>query len=140
MKIMQFAFAGKPSDPFLPHNFTENCVAYTGTHDNDTTTGWYRNATEKERDFCRRYLARSGEDIAWDMIRAIWASNANMVLCPFQDLLGLDSIARLNFPGKASGNWSWRLPPNALNDRILERLKEINYLYGRDLYTEEEES
>ncbi len=133
MKIFQFAFSGEADDPFLPHNYPQNCVAYTGTHDNDTATGWYRNsATEKEKDFCRRYLARSGQDIAWDMIRAVWSSVAVFSLCPMQDLLSLDSDARMNYPGHPSGNWGWRMLPNQLNSELARRLKEMNQLYLRD--------
>jgi len=136
MKIFQFAFSTDPTDPFLPHNYPVNCVAYTGTHDNDTARGWYENSsTEKERDFCRRYLARSGDDIAWDMIRAVWSSVAVMALAPLQDLLSLGSDARMNFPGKLGGYWSWRMPASALNEDLMTRLKETNHLYRR---TEEE--
>lgn len=132
MKIFQFAFSSTPADPFLPHNYPRNCVAYTGTHDNDTTVGWYHSATEKERDLCRRYLARSGNDIAWDMIRDIWSSAAMFSLCPMQDLLNLDTEARMNYPGKPSGNWGWRLLPDQLQPWLAERLKELNFLYSRD--------
>ncbi|GIV66103.1 MAG: 4-alpha-glucanotransferase [Bellilinea sp.] len=131
MKVFQFAFTTDPLDPFLPHNYETNCVAYTGTHDNDTALGWYQSAPEKERDFIRRYLARSGEDISWDMIRAVWSSVAVFALAPMQDILGLGNEARMNLPGRASGNWCWRLHPEAFNPVILERLKEINYLYAR---------
>jgi 4-alpha-glucanotransferase len=131
MKILQFAFASDPDDDFLPHNYPVKCVAYTGTHDNDTTTGWYQSAPEREKDFCRRYLARSGNDIAWSMIRALWRSRAAWVVAPMQDFLGLAGWARMNFPGKASGNWSWRMHPNAINESLVNRLYETNYLYGR---------
>lgn len=132
MKILQFAFSSDAEDPFLPHNYVIDCVAYTGTHDNDTSRGWYENASQKEQDFCRRYLARSGEDIAWDLIRATWSSVANIVLTPMQDLLSLGTDARMNYPSKPSGNWQWRLPSDAINEGLLERLKEMNALYGRD--------
>lgn len=131
MKILQFAFAADPEDIFLPHNYPSNCLAYTGTHDNDTTLGWYHTAPEKERDFCRRYLARSGEDISWDMIRMVWGSVARMALAPMQDLLSLDTRARMNYPGRASGNWTWRMPYEALSEGLRARLHETNYLYGR---------
>lgn len=132
MKVLQFAFSTDPDDPFLPHNFTTNCVAYTGTHDNDTTVGWYTSsATDEERDLCRRYLARSGDDIAWDMIRAVWSSVAVMAVTPMQDLLSLGSEARMNYPSRASGNWTWRLLPGALTEGLSNRLKEMNYLYSR---------
>ncbi len=101
MKVLQFAFSETPDDPFLPHNYPENCVAYTGTHDNDTSLGWYRSAPAAEQDFARRYLGRSGEDISWDMIRAIWSSVAVMTLAPMQDFLSLGPEARMNQPGRA---------------------------------------
>lgn len=132
MKIFQFAFSATPTDPFLPHNYTQNCVAYTGTHDNDTVIGWYRSAPENEKDFCRRYMARSGDDIAWDMIRAVWSSVAMFSICPTQDLLNLDTEARMNYPGRPSGNWSWRVLPEQLQPWVADRLKELNHLYTRD--------
>jgi len=131
MKILQFAFASDPDDDFLPHNYPNKCVAYTGTHDNDTTLGWYKNAPERERDFCRRYLARSGDDIAWSMIRTLWRSSADWVIAPMQDFLSLGNWARMNFPGTASGNWDWRMNPDAINESLVYRLHETNYLYGR---------
>lgn len=133
MKILQFAYAAESDDPFLPHNYVYDCVAYTGTHDNDTSRGWYEKAPEIERDICRRYLARSGDDISWDLIRAIWSSVAFMVLAPMQDLLSLGTEARMNYPSKASGNWQWRMPSDALSEGLLQRLKEYNFLYGRDI-------
>jgi len=132
MKVFQFAFASDPSDAFLPHNYPVHCVAYTGTHDNDTTLGWYISAPETERDLCRRYLASSGADISWDMIRAVWSSVAEIALAPMQDLLRLGTEARMNLPGKLGGNWSWRMDADALNETLKSRLKEINYLYSRD--------
>jgi 4-alpha-glucanotransferase len=131
MKIFQFAFASDMEDPFLPHNFTPHCVAYTGTHDNDTTVGWYQSAPEKERDLVRRYLARSGENIAWDMMRAVWASVAVFSLAPMQDLLELPAEARMNFPGRPSGNWGWRLFPGAINPHLSARLLDLNFLFNR---------
>lgn len=131
MKVFQFAFSSDPTDPFLPHNYPQQCVAFTGTHDNDTAIGWYQTAPESERDFIRRYLARSGEDIAWDMIRAVWSSVAVFALAPLQDVLSLGPEARMNLPGTASGNWTWRMSPNALTDQIAQRLNETNYLYAR---------
>jgi 4-alpha-glucanotransferase len=131
MKILQFAFASDPDDDFLPHNYPVNCVAYTGTHDNNTTRGWYEAASEREQDFCRRYLARSGQDIAWSMIRSLWGSVAAWVLAPMQDFLSLGYWARMNFPGTASGNWAWRMHPDAINEGLIDRLHETNFLYGR---------
>ncbi len=131
MKVFQFAFSSDPTDPFLPHNYPQQCVAFSGTHDNDTAIGWYQSAPESERDFIRRYLARSGDDIAWDMIRAVWSSVAAFTLAPLQDVLSLGPEARMNLPGTASGNWSWRMAPDALTDAVTQRLKETNYLYDR---------
>jgi len=131
MKILQFAFASDPDDDFLPHNYPVNCVAYTGTHDNNTSLGWYEAAPERERDLCRRYLARSGQDIAWSLIRALWGSVAAWVLAPMQDFLSLGDWARMNYPGTASGNWSWRMHLDAINQALATRLHETNLLYGR---------
>jgi 4-alpha-glucanotransferase len=131
MKILQFSFAGDPQDPFLPHNYPRNCVVYTGTHDNDTARGWYERVPEGERDFYRRYLDRSGENIAWDLIRACWSSVAVWALAPMQDFLNLGNEARMNYPGNPSGNWTWRMPAEGLNEELQERIKEINTLYGR---------
>ncbi len=131
MKILQFSFEGTPEDPFLPHNYPQNCVVYTGTHDNDTAVGWYQRVPEKARDFCRRYLARGGQDIAWDLIRAAWGSVAMFALAPMQDFLSLGNEARMNYPGNPSGNWTWRMPGWALNPGLRAQIREINFLYSR---------
>ncbi|MBP8997203.1 MAG: 4-alpha-glucanotransferase [Anaerolineaceae bacterium] len=131
MKILQFAFSSTPEDPFLPHNYPVNCVAYTGTHDNDTVIGWYNTAPEAERDFCRRYLARSGDSIAWDLIREVWKSTAAFSLSTLQDFLNLGTEARMNYPGRPSGNWSWRYQSADLHEDLVARIKELNYLYLR---------
>lgn len=131
MKVLQFAFASDPDDDFLPHNYPVNCVAYTGTHDNDTSLGWYESAPEREKDFCRRYLARPSQDISWSFIRALWKSTAAWVIAPMQDFLGLRGWARMNYPGTTTGNWKWRMRPDALNEGLISRLHETNYLYGR---------
>lgn len=131
MKILQFAFGGERNSGFLPHNFTQNCVVYTGTHDNETVIGWFRNASEDERDHIRRYMAISGANIAWDMIRLAYASVANTAVATLQDLMELDNVARMNFPGKPSGNWQWRYTPDMLTDEIAYRLRDITALYGR---------
>jgi 4-alpha-glucanotransferase len=131
MKILQFAFSDNPDDTFLPHNYPVNCFAYTGSHDNDTALGWYSKANEEEKDFCRRYLSVSGDDISWSMMRSIWQSVSNYVLAPMQDLLSLGTEARMNLPGSPSGNWSWRMPATSLSEILQTRLYELNYLYGR---------
>ena len=131
MKILQFAFEGKPHDPFLPHNFPGNCIAYTGTHDNDTAWGWYKRVTEESKQFYRDYLNQSGENVAWDMIRAIWGSVAKLAIAPLQDFLDLGNEARMNFPGNPSGNWTWRMSNTAISSHLIQKIKKINYLYSR---------
>ena len=131
MKILQFAFGSRSDNPFLPHNYSENCAAYTGSHDNDTTLGWYQSAHKDERDHCRRYLQTSGEHIALDMIRSIWASIASIAVTPLQDLLELGTEARMNFPGKPAGNWTWRLNKNTLTPDRQKYMRSLNEIYGR---------
>jgi len=132
MKVLNFAFSGDPHHAFLPHNYTRDGVVYTSTHDSNTVVGWYRDeASEKERDFTRRYLGRDGTDIAWDFIRLAWSSVAHTAMTTVQDLLSLGTSARMNAPGSASGNWQWRVMPGALTDAIATRLNELTTLYGR---------
>ena len=131
MKILQFAFGGERNSQFLPHNFSKNCVCYTGTHDNETVRGWYDNATEDERDHLRRYMGIDGHDIAWDMIRLSLASAANTSVATMQDLMDLGNEARMNFPGKVGGYWRWRYQPYMLNDAVKNRLLDLTRLYGR---------
>src|SRR5438874_2275423 len=142
MRVLQFAFGTDPqAKAFLPHNYERNSVAYTGTHDNDTTFAWFHDCgspqrakeqCEKERRMALAYLGvkDGGREIHWDMIRAVWSSVANLAIAPVQDLLGLGSEARMNLPGTTEGNWEWRL--EALPDAaVLERLGEMTGLYGR---------
>jgi 4-alpha-glucanotransferase len=131
MKIFQFAFDTDPDDPFLPHNYPEHCVVYTGTHDNDTVLGWYKRVSDKEKSFYRRYLDRDGSQVSWDMIRGVWSSVAVFGLAPMQDFLSLDNTARMNYPGNPSGNWMWRMSDQAQSPELQERIKELNYLYSR---------
>lgn len=142
-KILQFAFGDDPSAPtFLPHNFPRRAVVYTGTHDNDTTVGWFHEAgggdstrslaqTEQERAASLRYLGTTGEEIHWDMIRLALASVANLCIFPLQDVLGLGTEARMNWPGKESGNWTWRFSSDALTPAHAERLASLTRTYGR---------
>jgi 4-alpha-glucanotransferase len=138
MKILQFAFDSKEAgglnatNAFLPHNHNRNAVVYTGTHDNDTTRGWYRERTPEEKDLIRRYLGRSDHDIAWDFIRLAMATSARIAIIPLQDILNLDSDARMNTPSTVGGNWAWRYRAEALNDWSSNRLCELVDLYGRD--------
>ena len=133
MKVTQFAFGGGPSDPFLPHNYCRDWVAYTGTHDNDTSAGWYQTtSTEAERDYARKYLGSDGSDIAWDLIRLTWASTANTAMTTVQDLLSLEHDARMNTPSTVGPpNWGWRLHRGALTEEITQRLLELTGVYGR---------
>jgi 4-alpha-glucanotransferase len=132
MKILQFAFGGDKKSEFLPHTFRRNCVVYTGTHDNETTVGWYRNAHESERDHVRRYTARDGGDISWDLIRLAFMSVADTAVIPLQDTMKLGNEARMNFPGKQSGNWQWRYTADMLTAVIVHRLRDKTILYGRE--------
>ena len=130
MKILQFAFTG-PDNPFLPHAYPQNCVVYTGTHDNDTTCSWYASGSEAEKDFARRYLKVDGSRIAWDLIRAAWSSVAVFALAPVQDLLELGNAARMNYPSRLGGNWEWRMSAEALNADLQGKIRELNWLYLR---------
>ncbi len=131
MKVLQFAWASDGSDPFLPHNYDKNFVVYSGTHDNDTTRGWYDKAPAREQDYVRRYLRVSGSDVAWDFIRLAMMSPADIAVTPLQDCMSLGSEGRMNMPGAASGNWSWRFLPQQLTPGIQAGLAELCDLYGR---------
>lgn len=130
MKILQFGF-DTAANPFLPHNYPVNCVAYTGTHDNDTVRGWYETAPEEERDFARRYLGTDGSDIPWSMVRGVWSSVAVYAIAPMQDMLGLGGEARMNFPSRLGGNWEWRMGEDDLSESLASRVKELNELFSR---------
>lgn len=142
MRILQFAFSGDAKNIDLPHNYIQNCVAYTGTHDNDTTVGWHlskagkgstRDAADIDREqrFCHEYLNTDGKEIHWDFIRAVWASVADTAIAPVQDLLGIGTEGRMNLPASTNGNWKWRLVDGSLTEDIVERLKKLTELYGR---------
>jgi 4-alpha-glucanotransferase len=131
MRVFQFAFDEDEHHRFLPHNYPENCVAYTGTHDNDTVTGWLEKAVDSEREFCLRYLKSDGKHIAWDMIERLWGSRADLIVAPLQDFLELGSKGRMNFPGRPLGNWGWRVSHAALTDELAERIAELNAKNGR---------
>lgn len=127
MAVLQFAFGDAVTNPFLPHNVERNYVIYSGTHDNETTAGWYASSNESCKDHVRRYLGVSGDCIAWDFTRAAIRSNANLAIIPMQDLLNLGNEARFNSPGAAMGNWQWRYTPEQL-----ERLQHESSDYLRD--------
>jgi 4-alpha-glucanotransferase len=133
MKILQFAFGGGSGNPYLPFNIERNSVIYTGTHDNDTTLGWYEQAPEYEQQTLQRYLGcQSSEGIAWDMIRLAMSSVANQSIIPLQDVLSLGTTERMNLPGTAEGNWEWRYHEDALWSGHSDRLREMTELYGRE--------
>ncbi len=143
MRVLQFAFGdGSATNSFQPHNYTQNCVVYTGTHDNDTTVGWFRgfgsgdqgamsDPERAEREAALRYLNSDGSEIHWDFIRAAVASVADTAIFPLQDVLGLGSEARMNLPAQAENNWQWRFLPEQLTPDMLLRLRDLCRIYGR---------
>ncbi len=131
MRILQFAFGGDASDRFLPHNHESDTVVYTGTHDNDTTAGWWATASDKERHYARAYLATDGHDMPWTLIRAAMSSVADTAVHPMQDVLALPSACRMNFPGQESGWWGWRFQWSQVQPWHAGRLAELVRLYGR---------
>ena len=151
MRILQFAFSSDTTNIDLPHNYIPNVVAYTGTHDNDTTVGWFRSVAgagstrtaqqiENERNFCLEYLNSTGDEIHWDFIRSVLASVANTAIVPLQDLLGLGTEGRMNLPNSTKGNWMWRFKAESLDDALGERLKKLTELYGRTSHRANEET
>ena len=141
MRILQFGFGSDSKNIDLPHNYVPNVVAYTGTHDNDTTVGWFNSVAgagstrtaeqiERERKFCMDYLNTDGKEIHWDLIRGVLASVANTAVVPLQDLLGLGTEARMNLPNSTEGNWAWRF--NILTNDLAVRLNDLSKLYGRN--------
>lgn len=131
MKILQFAFGSGPENPYLPHNHIRDSVVYTGTHDNDTTRGWFAALSAGERDAVCRYLNISGEDISWDFIRTALVSVARTVIIPLQDILCLGNEAKMNTPGTLGGNWSWRFAEGDLTGELAEGLLRLTEMYGR---------
>jgi 4-alpha-glucanotransferase len=136
MAVLQFAFGGSPDNDFLPHNYRQNLVVYTGTHDNNTTVGWWRKKLSDEgKDFARSYLNlpenEGDEEIHRHTVRAIMASVADRVVVPMQDVIGLGSEGRMNTPGTMGDNWEWRLLPDQIAEEDEEFLKDLTHLYGR---------
>lgn len=131
MRLFQFAFWENADDEFLPHNYRENCVAYTGTHDNDTSVSWYKLAPEHEKRFCASYLGYHTRDIAHEMIRAVWQSSALIAIAPMQDFLRLGGWTRMNLPATTKSNWQWRMKPDAVKEDLIKWIKEINITYNR---------
>jgi len=143
MRVLQFTFGSDPkADDYGSHNYPRNCVVYTGTHDNNTTIGWFRGEDvkhstqskkerEREKQVALKYLGTDGHEINWDFIRLALMSVADTAIIPMQDVLGLGSEARMNLPGTTEGNWCWRFVPDMLTEEIKARLKELTALYGR---------
>ncbi|MFH0785423.1 MAG: 4-alpha-glucanotransferase [Pseudomonadota bacterium] len=131
MKILQFAFEGGPANPFLLHNHTKNMVVYTGTHDNDTTRGWYDSISEAERNEMHGYLGTLGDDCVGDLMRTALMSVADTAIIPFQDILKLGNGARMNLPGTAFGNWEWRFSWDMLPHDLAASVRGQVERYGR---------
>ena len=132
MKILEFGFMGaQVSSTDLPHYYPVNSVSYTGTHDNDTVLGWYESATDEERDFCNRYLNRTDEPISYALLRSLYGSVSKMTIATMQDLLQLDTTARMNIPSTLGGNWVWRMQEGDITQEVEDFLLEITELYDR---------
>ena len=134
IRVFQFGFDGSPGNPHLPHNYGPNTVAYTGTHDNNTTRGWFESLPEQVRQAARSYASKAGAgtgEVAWDFIRSVWSSRAGMAIAPLQDLLNLGAEGRMNVPGVAAGNWRWRCTEQMLRAPIFERLRDLTSVSGR---------
>ncbi len=131
MRVLQFAFVADTSSDFLPHNYAHNTAAYAGTHDNDTTIGWFEKLDPPTRQQVLDYTGTDGKEIQWDLIRLLQMSVADTIVITLQDLMGLNSDARMNFPGRAEGNWFWRFTWDMLTDDLKSRLKKMTTTYGR---------
>jgi 4-alpha-glucanotransferase len=139
MKVLQFGFSARGAHIHLPHKFVTNTVAYTGTHDNDTTAGWWKTASATEKAAVAAYLEPNGDHVVWPLIRATATSVADTCLYPVQDVLELGGEARMNVPSRPEGNWSWRCPENALSPALAEKLAALTVVTDRDAGASEEE-
>lgn len=140
MRVLQFAFdasesgtAFDPKNGFLPHNYVERCVVYTGTHDNDTLEGWIAHASKDEVAYLESYLGYSPVSHSWALVAEAWKSCAAWAVAPLQDILGLGSEARMNTPSTLGGNWAWRLGKDEFDEKTIARLARLSHLYGRNL-------
>ncbi len=131
MKVLQFAFHSDATHPYLPHTYEPNCVVYTGTHDNDTTLGWYTGLNGEEKGRVHKYLGPLYEPANWALARLAYASVADLAILPLQDILSLGSEARMNVPGQPSGNWAWRYREQALGGDLRDKLLDLALTYGR---------
>ena len=125
MKVLQFAFDGSADNPYVPARHGEQTVVYTGTHDNDTTVGWWAGLTEEERALVRPHLADPAEPMPWALVRLAFSSTARLAVVPAQDLLGLGSGSRMNTPGTDEGNWDWQARPGAFTPALATRVRAL---------------
>jgi len=134
MKVLQFAFDESEESVYLPHKYKENCIVYTGTHDNETSEGWYANISERDRSFVNDYLGYSEQDeerFSMRLARVAMASRAKLCVVPFQDYLGLGNEARINHPSTVGSNWKWRASKGAFTPELAATIKRLTGLYGR---------
>jgi len=134
IRVLQFGFDGNPGNPHLPHNCGPNTVAYTGTHDNNTTRAWFESLPDNVRQAARSYVGRTDSptaEMTWEFVRSVWSSKAGLAIAPLQDLLNLGVEGRMNVPGIAAGNWGWRCTEEMLKPSIFERLRELTNSAGR---------
>jgi len=131
VRAVQFAFEGGPENPHLPHNLPANSVVYTGTHDNDTTLGWFQSCPPQMQAHIREYLGGFSDELPWPLIRAAFASHARLAVVPLQDLLMLGSEHRMNRPGVTAGNWSWRFSWDQVPESLGRRVQKLVHIYGR---------
>lgn len=134
MKVLQFGFGQTEENGYMPHNCTSHSVMYTGTHDNSTIKGWFKETPEEDAVLATRYFKLDEEEgYHWGFIRGAWASVSNLAVTQMQDLLGLDDKARMNKPGALGGNWTWRMKEDALTDELAQHIYDMTKLYGRSL-------
>lgn len=132
MKILQFGFNHREENNHMVHQFKENMLAYTGTHDNQTIMGWFKEADIEDKEYVKEYFKLDKvEGYNWGVIRGLWASVARLTIVPLQDILGLDNRARMNTPASLGGNWTWRYRESMLKDRLARKLKDVTKLYWR---------
>ncbi len=132
MKVIQFAFDSREGSDYLPHTYPTHCVVYSGTHDNDTSEGWMKNAPKESVKFAKEYLNLTKEEgYSWGMMRGAWSSVADMAIVPMQDLLGLGTEARINTPSTLGNNWKWRATEDQINNKLANRLYKYTQMYGR---------
>ena len=131
MRVLQFAVGAPATNTYWPHNHTIDSVVYTGTHDNDTTNGWYETLSHEAKQGLAEYVGHEVRDPAWEMIRMAWASVGVLAIAPLQDLLSMGSDCRMNIPGVGDGNWNWRVKAEQIDERAFARLGELTELYNR---------